>query len=76
MSRNFKVSNINDLELLYSVLRDTYPNNEIEILFNWNTKIYTVQVTNKSYKHDPEVPVDLNIQVVYGDSVTGDTPLL
>lgn len=76
MSRNFKVSNINDLELLYSVLRDTYPNNQIDILFNWNTKIYNIKVTDQSYKTDPEVPVDLNIQVVYGDSVTGDTPLL
>jgi hypothetical protein len=76
MSRNFKVSNINDLELLYSVLRDTYPSNEIEIIFNWNTKIYNVKVTDKAYKQDPEIPVDLNIQVVYGDSVTGDTPLL
>jgi DNA polymerase delta subunit 1 len=68
MSRNFKVSNINDLELLYSVLRDTSPNNEIEILFNYNTKIYNLKVTDKSYKTDPEVPVDLNIQVVYGDT--------
>lgn len=77
MSKNFQVSNINDLELLYSVLRDTYPNNEIEILFNYNTKIYNLKVTDKKFKNiDPEVPVDLNIQVVYGDSVTGDTPLL
>jgi len=88
MSKKFQVSNINDLELLYSVLRDNYPNNEIEILFNYNTKIYNLKVTDKKYKNiDPEVPyrqtsetvevpVDLNIQVVYGDSVTGDTPLL
>jgi ribosomal protein S8 len=74
--KKFKVNSINDLEMLYSVLRDTYPKNEIEILFNWNTKEYNVTVTEKSYKHDPEVPVDLNIQVVYGDSVTGDTPLI
>jgi hypothetical protein len=72
----FKVSNINDLELLYSILRETYPNNEIDILFNWNTKHYTITVTEKPYRLDPEVPVDLNIQVVYGDSVTGDTPLV
>ena len=31
LSEKFKVSNINDLELLYSILRDTYPNNEIGI---------------------------------------------
>ena len=30
----FRVYNINDLELLYSVLRETYPKNEIEIVFN------------------------------------------
>ena len=74
--KQFKVNSINDLEMLYSVLRDTYPKNEIEILFNWNTKEYNVIVTDKSYKHDPEVPVDLNIQVVYGDSVTGETCIL
>ena len=38
VSEKFKVSNINDLELLYSVLREQYPSNEIEIQFNWNTK--------------------------------------
>ena len=76
LSEKFKVSNINDLELLYSILRDTYPNNEIGIQFNWNTKEYTINVTDKTYKYDPEIPVDLDIQVVYGDSVTGDTPIL
>jgi DNA polymerase elongation subunit (family B) len=64
----FKVTNINDLEILYSVLRETYPNNEIEILFNWNTKEYNVYVKDKPYRQDPEVPIDLNIQVVYGDT--------
>ncbi len=72
----FRVDNINDLELLYSVLRETYPKNEIEIVFNWNTKTYNVSVTDKIYKEDPEVPVDINIEVVYGDSVTGDTPVI
>jgi hypothetical protein len=72
----FQVANINDLELLYSVLRETYPKKQIEILFNWNTKIYNITVTDRAYKEDPDVPVDINIEVVYGDSVTGDTPLL
>jgi DNA polymerase delta subunit 1 len=69
MSRNFQVSNINDLELLYSVLRETYPNNEIEILFNYNTKIYNLKVTNEKFQNiEVKVPIDLNIQVVYGDT--------
>jgi DNA polymerase delta subunit 1 len=66
--KRFRVNTVNDLELLYSTLRDTYPNNEIEILFNWNTKEYNVSVSDRTYKADPEVPVDLNIQVVYGDT--------
>jgi len=75
-TEKFKVSNINDLELLYSILRERYPSNEIQIQFNWNTKEYTINVTDKTYCFDPEVPVDLDVKVVYGDSVTGDTPLL
>jgi hypothetical protein len=73
---SFKVTNVNDLELLYSILREKFPNKEIQIVYNWNIKEYKITVTNKLYTQDPEVPVDLNIEVVYGDSVTGDTPLL
>lgn len=72
----FKVKNINDLELLYSILREKYPKNQIEITFNYNTKEYIIKPTSNPYKSDPEVPVDVNIEIVYGDSVTGDTPLL
>jgi len=74
--QSFKVTNVNDLELIYSILREKYPGNEIGVLYNWNIKEYTISVTDKTYKYDPEIPVDINIQVVYGDSVTGDTPLL
>lgn len=74
--KSFKVTNVNDLELIYSILRERYPENEIGVLYNWNIKEYTISVTDKTYKYDPEIHVDINIQVVYGDSVTGDTPLL
>jgi len=72
----YKTKNINDLELLYSILREEHPKNQIEITFNYNTKEYLINVTSKPYKFDPDVPVDVNIEIVYGDSVTGDTPLL
>lgn len=72
----FKVNNINDLELLYSILREKHPNNQIEITFNYNTKEYIIKPTSNPYTKDPDVPVDLKIEIVYGDSVTGDTPLL
>ena len=74
--QRFKTNNVSDTELVYSILREQYPNRQIEIEFNDNTKEYFISLTNKPYKQDPEVPVDLNIKVVYGDSVTGDTPLI
>ena len=72
----FKVNNINDLELIYSILREKHPNNQIKIDYNFNTKEYTIMVTTKQYKSDPEVPVDIDITCIYGDSITGDSPLL
>jgi hypothetical protein len=76
MSSQFKTNTIEDTEMVYSLLRDRYPNRQIEIEFNDNTKEYILNLTNKEFKEDPEVPVDIKIKIVYGDSVTGDTPLL
>lgn len=64
----FRVKTIEDLELVYSILREQNPNNQIDITFNWNTKEYTLKVSNKIYKNDPEVPLDLDIEVIYGDT--------
>jgi hypothetical protein len=72
----FKVSNINDLELVYSILREKYNDKKIEIVYNYNTKNYLLNVTNEKYQSDPSVPLDLKIRVIYGDSVTEDTPVL
>ena len=72
----FKVKNINDVETVYSILREQYPKKKINIIFNYNTKEYTINVTNEPYTQDPEVPVDLDIEVVYGDSVVEDTPII
>ena len=72
----YKVSNINDLELLYSILREKHPKQKLIITFSYHTKEYTVVVSDEIFKKDPEVPVDFNIEVVYGDSVVGDTPLI
>jgi hypothetical protein len=72
----YKTTNIEDTEMIYSILRDSYPNRQIEIEYNDNTKEYILNLTNNEFKEDPEVPIDIKIKVVYGDSVTGDTPLL
>jgi len=72
----FKIKNINDVEIVYSILREQYPKKKINIVFNYNTKEYVLNVTNEPFIEDPEIPVDLNIEVVYGDSVVGDTPVI
>ncbi len=72
----FKVNNVNDLDLLYSILREQNPHKQVTVTYNYNTKEYILKVTDEPYKDDPNVPVDLKIEVVYGDSVTGDTPLV
>lgn len=72
----FRTTTVEDTEMIYSLLREKYPNRQVDVEFNYNTKEYTLCVTNKSFKEDPEVPLDLNIEVIYGDSVTGDTPIL
>ena len=73
---NYQTTNINDLELVYSLLRERHPDQQIEIEYNDNTKEYKICLTNKPFVDNPEVPLDLTVKVVYGDSVTGDTPIL
>lgn len=72
----YKTSNVNDTELVYSLLKEKYPENQIYIEYNDNSKEYLLNVSSEKYVNDPTIPVDINIKVIYGDSVTGDTPLL
>lgn len=65
---SFKVTNIQDLDVLYTLLRETYPTQSVEVTFDYNTKQYTLTLTDEPFQNDPEVPLDLNIQVVYGDT--------
>jgi hypothetical protein len=86
----FKVDNVNDLELVYSILKERYPDKQVEVTFDYTTKRYTLNfasaksvsaktsasASNADAPDAPEVPVDMNIEVVYGDSVTGETPVI
>ena len=58
----YRTNNINETELVYSLLRESYPNNQIEISYNYNEKVYILNVTNKTYETDPEIPVDFYIK--------------
>lgn len=73
---SYKTNNVNDTEMIYSLLKEKYPSKQIDIEFDYNTKQYTLTVTNKKFIEDPKIPVDVTIKVHYGDSVTSDTPLL
>lgn len=72
----FKTVTVEDTEMIYSILRDRYPERQIEIEYNDNTKEYVLELTDKLYTKDPEVPLDIKIKVIYGDSCTPDTPIL
>lgn len=72
----FQTKTIEDTELVYSLLREKYPDRQIEIEYNDNTKEYILKITSEEYKEDPTVPLDIRVKCIYGDSITGDTPLL
>ena len=76
LNETYKTTTIEDTELIYTILREKYPTKQIEIEFNDNTKDYTLRLTEAEFKYDPEVPLNVTLKVVYGDSCTGDTPLL
>jgi DNA polymerase elongation subunit (family B) len=64
----YQTKTVEDTEMVYSILREKYRDRQIEIEFNDNTKEYTLNVTNEKFHEDPEVPVDLKIKVIYGDT--------
>jgi DNA polymerase delta subunit 1 len=66
---HYEVSNFNDLQLLYSILREKHPQNQIDVVTTTSQpNVYKVTVTKSSFTGDPNVPIDLNIEVVYGDT--------
>lgn len=73
----YEVDTIGQLDILYSILDEKYPNNEIDVIYNYNKKKYQVKVTDKELKQKREqnVPVDVDIEVIYGDSVSNDTKI-
>lgn len=64
----FYAKSINDVELIYSILVKKY-NKNVDIQFDYNTQIYTLNVNHKSeYSSDPDIPLDFVIKVIYGDT--------
>jgi hypothetical protein len=72
----YKTSDVEKVYTLYNILHEKNPTKEIDITFDYNKKEYFLQVSNKSFKTHPNIPIDVKVKVVYGDSVIGKTPLL
>jgi DNA polymerase elongation subunit (family B) len=64
----YKTKTIEDTELIYTILRKNFPKNHIDIEYNDNLKEYKITPTNNEYKEDPEIPLSVNIKVIYGDT--------
>ena len=78
MNQVYKVQKIDDLVKVYSLLREKYVKNKMDISFDYNTKEYTLCVSDEIQKDQQnlKIPLDLGIKVIYGDSVTETTPIL
>ena len=64
----FKTNTINETELVYSLLREKYPSQQIEISYDYREKTYIALLTEKEYKEDPVVNVDFSTRTIYGDT--------
>ncbi len=75
--RCYKANNINEAEKIYTILTEFYPNNAIDIQYDYDLKYYILTLTDKDKsKENKNVPLDFKMEVIYGDSVTADTPIL
>lgn len=76
MSKSYKTTSVEDTEMIYSLLREKYPDKQVNIEYNDNTKEYKLILTNEDFKSDPNIPLNVSIKIIYGDSVLGDSALL
>ncbi len=73
--------NIEDLETLYTILYEKYPMRKLKIHYDYSKKEYEITATNEKYtcaeiESGIKVPLDLTMKIIYGDSITGETPIL
>lgn len=66
----YKVTIVEDLDLLYTLIKKKFPNNAINISYDWKSKNYILEVLNNTHTnhHDIKVPIDLKIKTIYGDT--------
>ena len=73
------IKTFEELEDIYSYLRTDklYKDKKIDVMYDFVEKVYIVNVIDEpENEYEKEVDINVDLEVVYGDSVTGDTPLL
>lgn len=64
----YKCKTFNELEKIYTILRQKNPRYKVNIKFDDNSKEYTIYQVKVDFEEDPDVPIDLDIKVIYGDT--------
>lgn len=73
----FAAKQVEEVETLFSILKDLYPKLKVDITYNYNEKLYDIKLLDVEEEQDSiQIPLDLDVKVIYGDSVTKDTPIL
>lgn len=68
-----------EVEEIYSYIREEerYKDKKIEIRYIFEEKSYKIDIYDEiETEEEKEIDINVDLEVVYGDSVTGDTPLL
>lgn len=67
---------VDKLKTEYYKLHNENPKNQIDIETDFINKTYSLKLTDRPFEKHPQVPLFTGLKVIYGDSCTGDTPLL
>jgi len=59
---------IEEIELLYSILREKHPYNAVEIKFDYDNKEYLISLLETKFEKDPIVPLNIEVKTIYGDT--------
>ena len=60
----YKTNNINETEMIYSILREKHPDYQINISYDYNVQKYILELTDEKYKQDPIVPVNVRVNTI------------
>lgn len=66
--KKYKCTKFEEVETIYNILRHKNSELKINVEYNYNTKYYIIYQTDEKFSGHPEVPINLDIKVIYGDT--------